>query len=179
MSTAYQQSLAAYDNHALRPYAPSIALPRGAASAAVGASDARNAAALYARYPFQQSQPAQVPASQARNDALTQLHSAPSDRSTKSETPASAVSAQDAASSRKSPETLIYHSLQIPRCISSDGGSLADFAAQVRRSQQLPNPFHALFELLTLLVYPRPTVAPCFKVANSLFSEPDDVPFLV
>lgn len=131
MSTAYQQSLAAYDNHALRPYAPSIALPRGAASAAVGASDARNAAALYARYPFQQSQPAQVPASQARNDALTQLHSAPSDRSTKSETPASAVSAQDAASSRKSPETLIYHSLQIPRCISSDGGSLADFAAQM------------------------------------------------
>ncbi|KAL6859489.1 hypothetical protein J3F83DRAFT_329272 [Trichoderma novae-zelandiae] len=131
MSTAYQQALAAYDNHALRPFAPSIALPRAAASAAVGASDARNAAALYTRYPFQQSQPAQVPASQTRNGALSQLHSTPSDRSAKSETPASAVSAQDAASSRKSPETLIYHSLQIPRCISSKGGSLADFAAQM------------------------------------------------
>ncbi|PTB81889.1 hypothetical protein M440DRAFT_1435559 [Trichoderma longibrachiatum ATCC 18648] len=134
MSTAYQHSLAAYDNHALRPYAPSIALPRAAASAAVGASDARNAAALYARYPFPQSQPAQVPASQARNDACTQLHAhaAPSGRSTKpSETSATAVTAQDAASSRKSPEMLIYHSLQIPRCISSEGGSLADFAAQM------------------------------------------------
>ncbi|KAL7809388.1 hypothetical protein V8C44DRAFT_334348 [Trichoderma aethiopicum] len=134
MSTAYQHSLAAYDNHALRPYAPSIALPRAAASTAVGASDARNAAALYARYPFPQSQPAQVPASQARNDACTQLHAnaAPSGPPTKSsETSATAVSAQDAASSRKSPETLIYHSLQIPRCISSEGGSLADFAAQM------------------------------------------------
>ncbi|PTB65034.1 hypothetical protein BBK36DRAFT_55521 [Trichoderma citrinoviride] len=130
MSTAYQQALAAYDNHALRSYAPSIALPRTSASA-VGASDARNAATLYARYPFQQSQPTQVPASQARNGPLTQLHTTPSDRSTKSETPASAVSAKDAASSRKSPETLIYHSLQIPRCISPNGGSLADFAAQM------------------------------------------------
>ncbi|KAG6258755.1 hypothetical protein E4U24_001087 [Claviceps purpurea] len=33
--------------------------------------------------------------------------------------------------SKSGPETLIYHSLQIPKCISSTGGNLSDFAAQM------------------------------------------------
>ncbi|KAL7935882.1 hypothetical protein V8C35DRAFT_263800 [Trichoderma chlorosporum] len=125
MSTTYQQAPAAYDSHALRSYASSIAHPRASTSAAVGAHDARNVAAQYYRYPAQQSQST---TSQSRNGTL---HGTPSDRSTKSATPASSVSAKDAISSRRSSETLIYHSLQIPRCISSNGGSLADFAAQM------------------------------------------------
>lgn len=133
MSTTYQQAPAAYDSHALRSYASSIAHPRTSTSAAVASHDARNAAAQYYRYPTQQSQTAQSSTSQSRTATL---HGTPSDRSTKSATPASSVSAKDAISSRRSPETLIYHSLQIPRCISSNGGSLADFAAQVRRNQQ-------------------------------------------
>lgn len=35
-------------------------------------------------------------------------------------------------SSTRSADTLVYHSLQIPKCISSRGGNLAEFAAQVR-----------------------------------------------
>ncbi|KAL7957233.1 hypothetical protein V8C34DRAFT_315047 [Trichoderma compactum] len=128
MSTTYQQAPAAYDSHALRSYASSIAHPRTSTSAAVGAHDARNAAAQYYRYPTQQSQTAQSSTSQSRTATL---HGTPSDRSAQSATPASSVSAKDAISSRRSPETLIYHSLQIPRCISSNGGSLADFAAQM------------------------------------------------
>ncbi|KAL7788351.1 hypothetical protein V8C37DRAFT_235736 [Trichoderma ceciliae] len=137
MSTTYQQAPAAYDSHALRSYASSIAHPgRSRAVAAAGANDARNATAQYYRYPpLQQNQLSQMPASQSRNGSLVgssaPLHSTPSDRSTKSTTPASVVSAKDAISSRRSSETLIYHSLQIPRCISSNGGSLADFAAQM------------------------------------------------
>ncbi|PTB48513.1 hypothetical protein M431DRAFT_487511 [Trichoderma harzianum CBS 226.95] len=128
MSTTYQQAPAAYDSHALRSYASSIAHPRTSTSAAVASHDARNAAAQYYRYPTQQSQTAQSSTSQSRTATL---HGTPSDRSTKSATPASSVSAKDTISSRRSPETLIYHSLQIPRCISSNGGSLADFAAQM------------------------------------------------
>ncbi|KAL7947050.1 hypothetical protein V8C42DRAFT_352457 [Trichoderma barbatum] len=128
MSTTYQQAPAAYDSHALRSYASSIAHPRASAAAAVGPHEARNAAAQYYRYPLQQNQLAQIPTSQSRNGTL---HGTPSDRSTKSATPASSVSAKEAISSRRSPDTLIYHSLQIPRCISSNGGSLTDFAAQM------------------------------------------------
>ncbi|UKZ78851.1 hypothetical protein TrVFT333_006597 [Trichoderma virens FT-333] len=136
MSTTYQQAPAAYDSHALRPYASSIAHPRASTAAAVGSHEARNATAQYYRYPVQQNQTAQVPSSQSRNGTL---HGTPSDRSTKSATPASSVSAKDAISSRRSPETLIYHSLQIPRCISSNGGSLADFAAQAEAIRSRPN----------------------------------------
>jgi hypothetical protein len=55
------------------------------------------------------------------------------------------VSAKDAISSRRSSETLIYHSLQIPRCISSSGGSLADFAAQVSQPPQHDSELFASF----------------------------------
>lgn len=33
--------------------------------------------------------------------------------------------------SRRGSDTLVYHSLQIPKCVSENGGNLADFAAQV------------------------------------------------
>ncbi|KAM0245162.1 hypothetical protein ACHAQJ_010631, partial [Trichoderma viride] len=127
MSTTYHQQVpATYDSHALRNYASAIAHPsRAKAMAATAANDARFVAAEYGRYASLQQH--QMPYSQSRN---APLHSTPSDQSTKS-TPASVVSAKDAISSRRGSETLIYHSLQIPRCISSSGGSLADFAAQM------------------------------------------------
>ncbi|KAH6603699.1 hypothetical protein Trco_008474 [Trichoderma cornu-damae] len=118
MGTTYQQVPAAYDRHALRSYAPSI--------------DSKNAAVQYYRYgPLHQAMASQTSSSHSRNGAPAALHNTPSDRSTKSATPASVVSAKDAVPSRRSSETLIYHSLQIPRCISSNGGSLTDFAAQM------------------------------------------------
>lgn len=128
MSTTYQQVPAAYDSHALRSYTSAIVHPNRPKTVAVaGFNDARQ----YGRYPtVQQNQHQyqhQIPASQTLH---APLHSTPSDRSAKS-TPASVVSAKDAALSRRSSEALIYHSLQIPRCISPSGGSLADFAAQV------------------------------------------------
>ncbi|KAM0471042.1 hypothetical protein ACHAPX_009612 [Trichoderma viride] len=128
MSTTYQQVPAAYDSHALRSYTSAIVHPNRPKTVAVaGFNDARQ----YGRYPtVQQNQHQyqhQIPASQTLH---APLHSTPSDRSAKS-TPASVVSAKDAALSRRSSEALIYHSLQIPRCISPSGGSLADFAAQM------------------------------------------------
>lgn len=37
----------------------------------------------------------------------------------------------DGQVSRRGSESLIYHSLQIPKCITANGGNLAEFAAQV------------------------------------------------
>lgn len=139
MSTTYQQVPAAYDSHALRSYTSAIVHPsRAKARAVAGLNDARS----YGRYPtVQQNQyQHQIPVSQTLH---APLHSTPSDRSTKS-TPASVVSAKDAVSSRRSSEALIYHSLQIPRCISANGGSLADFAAQVSRILSIEFPANSL-----------------------------------
>ncbi|KAL7920696.1 hypothetical protein ACQKWADRAFT_153018 [Trichoderma austrokoningii] len=124
MSTTYQQVPTAYDSHALRSYASAMVHPgRAKAMVVAGVNDGRQ----YGRYPALQQQQHQIPVSQPLH---APVHSTPSDQSTKS-TPASVVSAKDAASSRRSSEALIYHSLQIPRCISPSGGSLADFAAQM------------------------------------------------
>lgn len=143
MSTTYQQAPAAYDSHALRSYASSMA--HAGRPKAAAASEARTANVQYYRYPpLQQNQ-------QARN-----VHTTPSDRSAKSTTPASVVSAKDAVPSRRSSDTLIYHSLQIPRCISASGGSLTDFAAQVS-----------------------PTAPPALLEENLPLTLSDDVPLLV
>lgn len=164
MSTTYQQVPAAYDSHALRSYTSAIAHPSRPKTVAVaGFNDARQ----YGRYPaVQQNQHQhqhQIPLSQTLH---APLHSTPSDRSTKS-TPASVVSAKDAASSRRSSEALIYHSLQIPRCISPSGGSLADFAAQVSRilSKQLQ-----LAHTLTFYNFSHPTIFVLFVHVSLLLS---------
>ncbi|PTB38036.1 hypothetical protein M441DRAFT_146434 [Trichoderma asperellum CBS 433.97] len=137
MSTTYQQVPAAYDSHALRSYTSAIVHPsRAKAMAVAGVNDARQygryAAVQQNQHQHQQHQHQhqhqhQIPVSQTLH---APLHSTPSDRSTKS-TPASVISTKDTTLSRRSSETLIYHSLQIPRCISPSGGSLADFAAQM------------------------------------------------
>lgn len=152
MSTTYQQVPAAYDSHSLRSYTSAIVHPsRAKAMAVAGVNDARH----YGRYPtVQQNQlqlqhQLQIPVSQTLH---APLHSTPSDHSTKS-TPASVVSAKDAVSSRRSSEALIYHSLQIPRCISPSGGSLADFAAQVSRILSKPPYTHISSSLQTLSTY--------------------------
>jgi hypothetical protein len=45
----------------------------------------------------------------------------------------STPSASTSAATKDNAESLVYHSLTIPKCISPAGGNLADFAAQVRK----------------------------------------------
>lgn len=81
----------------------------------------------------------------------TQL-STSSRHSTRTCTPVTepSMTAQRGTSHTKScPQTLVHHSLQIPSCISSQGGNLADFAAQVClcyaiRSLEVPFAIHML-----------------------------------
>jgi hypothetical protein len=130
MSTVYQQPMAAYDGHAMHGY------HRGLIKAAMPDASANH---LY-RQQLQQSHPTQQqpPMNWPPRDGLvpTQQQSGASRHSTRHSTPTNGTAVQngakDESSSRRGSDTLIYHSLQIPRRISPEGGNLADFAAQVR-----------------------------------------------
>ncbi|KAH7140822.1 hypothetical protein EDB81DRAFT_843866 [Dactylonectria macrodidyma] len=141
MSTAFQPALASYDSHALHNYPASIP-PASRAKAAL--NDSRNS--QYYRYPVQQQaqQPQQLqqqpfPMPSTSQPALSAVSSVTqpssvSRHTTRPSTPASgtiASSQKEGSTSRRGSETLIYHSLQIPKCISPTGGNLADFAAQM------------------------------------------------
>ncbi|PHH58882.1 hypothetical protein CDD80_1940 [Ophiocordyceps camponoti-rufipedis] len=108
----------AYDGRALHAYSSSaMAHPSSRSRPVVG--DVRNPSQHY-----RCSQP-----HAAKNQHLSDLSSR---RSLRSSTPSTTDTAKyDAHASRSSSETLIYHSLQIPRCISPQGGNLSDFAAQM------------------------------------------------
>ena len=56
---------------------------------------------------------------------------AASQHSTRPSTPTSGAMLKDGSVSRRGSDTLVYHSLTIPRCISPSGGNLAELAAQV------------------------------------------------
>lgn len=141
MSTTYQPAPTAYE-YASHSYPSSMThTSRSKATATVGGTtasvghDARTGTQYYI-YSSQQPQHAPVPSSQPKNSSFSTSQTLLSSSSshTKPSTPTSAtisVSSKRAASTRKSSETLIYHSLQIPKCISANGGNLADFAAQV------------------------------------------------
>jgi hypothetical protein len=156
MSTAFQPTLANYGSHAMHDYPPLV--PQAARSKAP-LNDSRNSG--YYRYPSQQQQQQQhhhqaqqqmhhrhqqsqqlalqvpFPSDPSNNSSLssvTQTSSA-SRLPTGPSTPASGSIASvqiEGSTSRRGSETLIYHSMQIPKCIAPAGGNLADFAAQVR-----------------------------------------------
>ncbi|XWW97927.1 hypothetical protein V2A60_005923 [Cordyceps javanica] len=134
MSATYQPSYAAYDNHVAYNYPPAAAQANRPKAAA---ADSRSL--QYLRYP---AQPVQQPAHQ---QALPQPPQVPqNDVSARSQQPPRAsrylarpptpteakMPSQESHSTRNS-ETLVFHSLQIPKCISPAGGNLADFAAQM------------------------------------------------
>ncbi|XP_044718907.1 cyclin domain-containing protein [Hirsutella rhossiliensis] len=130
MSTAYHPAMPAYDGHAIRSY-PSSAMAHVGRSRTL--MDETRGSQHY-RGPPQPTQPA--PAFQARNSSLstTPLHDTASRRPARPSTPtleAVMTTKKDGDASRNGSETLIYHSLQIPKCISPDGGNLSDFAAHM------------------------------------------------
>ncbi|KPM35015.1 hypothetical protein AK830_g11548 [Neonectria ditissima] len=148
MSTAFQPALASYDSHAMHSYP--AAAPQAARSKMAAMNDSRNA--QYYQYPVQQ-QPQQ--SQQLQPLAVPQVFQAPSivqpsvssvssvtqpqsglvsRQTTNPSSPSSGTitsSQREGSTSRRGSETLIYHSLQIPKCISPAGGNLADFAAQM------------------------------------------------
>lgn len=140
MSTTYHPALSAYDGHAMHSYPSSLAQAGRAKSAAVNAHDSRSAQQYY-RYPTQQASQTQtqlVASSQPHVNSFPTAQMVPSSRpSTRPPTRPSTPTAEtmaaavDGTTSRRGSETLIYHSLQIPKCISPNGGNLAEFAAQV------------------------------------------------
>lgn len=139
MSATYQPSYAAYDSHAAHNYAAAAAQQNRAKPAV---ADSRNL--QYLRYPLQpvqqpvQQQTLALPQQASLYDApnATQQIQKDSRYSARPPTPTSDTTMPSQESrSRRNSDTLIFHSLQIPKCISPAGGNLADFAAQVRFSQ--------------------------------------------
>ncbi|KAK2681450.1 Cyclin PHO80-like [Fusarium oxysporum f. sp. vasinfectum] len=105
MSTVFQPQLASWENHAIHNYP--AAAPQTARPAA----------------PLDLHPTSQV--SQQRNGSIS-AESQAVGQTVRPSTPASTASG-----SKDESESLVYHSLQIPKCISPSGGNLADFAAQM------------------------------------------------
>lgn len=135
MTTTYQvPPVAPYDHHGMPSSYPASFVPARMPSMADPVRPAQ-----YSRHPSQHppsqtqvySQPNPVP----RDPASGASHySAASRYSTRSTTPAgeAGTAGDDAGTaSRRSSQSLIHHSLQIPIRINPNGGNLADFAAQV------------------------------------------------
>ncbi|PFH62285.1 hypothetical protein XA68_14280 [Ophiocordyceps unilateralis] len=132
MSTAYHPAMPAYDGRAIHGY-PSAAMAHPSSRSRPVVNDVRASSQQY-RCPPQQQQQQQQPPHAAKHGNHHQLSDLSSRRSTRTSTPSvdTAMAAKhDANASRPSSETLIYHSSQIPRCISPEGGNLSDFAAQM------------------------------------------------
>lgn len=149
MSTVFQPPVASWDSHAIHNYAAAPQTARAPATMNdIGKSQ-------YYRYPVQQPEqqhqsqpqttynhyyqqdqathsqhelPSQVP--QQRNGSISTVSQAiPAvGQVTRPSTPPASTSTV----TRDDAESLVYHSLTIPKCISPSGGNLADFAAQVR-----------------------------------------------
>lgn len=138
MSTTYQPTLAAYNSHAAHSFPASIG--NGSSSTKAAAVDSR--IANQNRY-----LPHHVPSSQSatsnRGHYLGSKNTSASLQMTSNyrnhldtftPTTETTMPVQSMSAARRGSETLIYHSLQVPKCISPTGGNLADFAAQVCRS---------------------------------------------
>lgn len=161
MSTAYQPPLAALESHALPKY-PSSLGHMGRANMAVGEPGNLPLYRLPAQpyeqqysYPQKQLQQSVAPApttypTVAGNDTTRVVAESvvPSQQPARAATPTSEGTAKvpsDGPSPKKNSDTLVYHSLTIPRCISPNGGNLAELAAQVRETSH----FWKFFELTT------------------------------
>ncbi|EGX89807.1 mucin [Cordyceps militaris CM01] len=128
MSATYQPSYAAYDSHATHNYTAASAQSN---RPKVRVADSQNL--QYLRYP---PQPVQQPVHQQalQYDIPSTSHQVQrdSDHLARPPTPTSeATMPSQESQSRRNSDTLIFHSLQIPKCISPAGGNLADFAAQM------------------------------------------------
>lgn len=154
MSTTYHAPLASYDSHAMHAYPQQLSQPARAkmpmANDQANAQVYRPPVQVVQQQPHQhmaqqpQSQPSQqyaaqwwpaksaVPAVPAPlpSNTTTQPHRRPTSPPAPTTTFAPAQAAQQ--SSQDKMETLIYHSLVIPKRISPNGGNLSDFSAQVR-----------------------------------------------
>lgn len=161
MSIMYQPAPATYDSHGLHSYHTSSMGAQSTTRPVEAAQDPRNAQfprypmqqprqqlkplppqqqqtqLLQPNHlqlqPLQQYQPLLAPNSHSHinlmpNHASTQL---PTVRRITPPADLISTTAPDASAIRRGSETLIYHSLQIPKCISPKGGNLAEFAAQV------------------------------------------------
>lgn len=147
MSTTYQPPLAALESHALPKY-PSSMGHMGRVNTSVG--DPSNlpvyrlpTQSREQHYSYSQKQPQRTFAADHSNYQLAVANDAarvvteptiPSQQQARTATPTtegSVNTTSDGPSSKKKPDTLVYHSLTIPRCISPSGGNLAELAAQV------------------------------------------------
>lgn len=141
MSTTYQPSLAAYENHAMYGYPSSLAHVQRARMGMGGPTNGQ----VYQQPPMQQTQAQSQqpqyqswPAKDISFTAANQLPptAQPQQPAVQPASPASGGSLSVPRSgpmSRRNSETLVYHSLEIPRCISPNGGNLAELAAQVNQ----------------------------------------------
>ncbi|VUC32159.1 unnamed protein product, partial [Clonostachys rosea] len=137
MSTAYQPSLATLDSHGVNSYhAASLGYPGKARMGVVESHQAQ-----YSRPVIQQQHALPQTAMNwaPRETSANNPFSSTSQLNTIREQPPQVSSAKTEASvcsqggnnSRRNSESLVYHSLQIPKCISPNGGNLAEFAAQM------------------------------------------------
>lgn len=130
MSTAYQAPLAAYESHAMHGYAQPMPQAGRAKMPMVDRANAQ----VYGQQPQQQA----TMYWPAKNQAASTVPQVPP--STQPRQPVASPSSdatfamgqnQHSKASNIGSETLVYHSLDIPRSISPHGGNLADFSAQV------------------------------------------------
>lgn len=166
MSTVFQPQLASWENHAIHNYPAAVSQ---AARSTAPVTDAR--ASQYYRCPTQQQDQQQQQQSQLQpqttynhyyqhesstQPAQPQLHLHPTSQVSQhrngsisaesqalGQTIRSSTPTSTASGSRDESESLVYHSLQIPKCISPSGGNLADFAAQVCDLKHMWNPQNA------------------------------------
>jgi hypothetical protein len=135
MSTAYQPVMATYGTHGLHNCSQSLATSRSQHLVNEGRTSQQHRQPQQALlHPQAQASssttqtrdmPAMIPAQTVPGSSHTIGLSTPS-----SETVAPS-STQSGTVSRRGSETLVFHSLQIPKCISPTGGNLAEFAAQM------------------------------------------------
>ncbi|KAK2605904.1 hypothetical protein QQS21_003744 [Conoideocrella luteorostrata] len=130
MSATYHHPAVAapYDGHSIHPYNAAMAQSSHGHLKPV-MDDARSSQQY--RYPSQQIQEqpnGQYNASNAQaSDNLLHQTSGPATPATDT----SVATTQSGSVSRRGSDTLIYHSLQLSKCISPKGGNLPDFAAQM------------------------------------------------
>jgi len=123
MSATYQPAMAYSGHHSRHSCSGSLAQPNHLKPV----MDDVRAAQQY-RYPSQQIQPREK---DGHHSPSAQLADTTGFHSSGPVTPVSAHADSAKMKSRRGSDTLIYHSLQLPKCISPTGGNLSDFAAQV------------------------------------------------
>ncbi|KFA64525.1 hypothetical protein S40285_06439 [Stachybotrys chlorohalonatus IBT 40285] len=134
MSTTYQPQMASYNSHGAYNYPASLANP---SRTKVVVNDSRNSQnhhlhTCQRHQPQAQQQyhsqaiPQPVPKNGSYATAAQLTHA-----STALEKPATPMVDTEGTSSRRGSDSLVFHSLQIPKCISPNGGNLAEFAAEM------------------------------------------------